>query len=244
MNKTNKLNTLFSYIFAISIIYFIIVATVYLVCFLDKNMLLKLFDRFHTPDLLPFTLSRENLDLIQRDLMDYLAGKIPFLETEVVANDTILEFYSIRSKIHMGDVRNIFMIMFRLSYLSIILCIISYFKIITSCKKPFTLIKKAYSHVLIVFSVVFIALIVYAVIDFESFFVSFHQILFDNDYWLLDPNIDYIICLLTEEVFVTIGIRLVIVASILLLLFFFILYFCQKLNLTEKPDNASKSSTR
>lgn len=244
MYKNNKLNNLFAYIFAISIIYFIIVATVYLVCFIDKNMLLKLFDRFNSPNLLPFTLSREDLNHIQSDLMGYLSGKIPFLETEVIANDTIIEFYSIRSKIHMGDVRYIFMIMFRLSYLSIILCIISYFRIIKSTDKPFSLLKKAYTHVLIIFIVIIVAITIYAMCDFEGFFVRFHELLFDNDYWLLDPNIDYIICLLPEEIFMTIGIRLVVVALILLLLFFFILHFCQKLNLTKKPDNSSKSSTR
>lgn len=234
MNKTNNSIKFFSYIFSISLLYFIIVVAIYVVCFLDKNMLLKLFDKFSVENFLPFKLSREDLVIIQDDLMKYLSGKIPFLETKVTINNVISDFYGIRSKVHMGDVRNIFMIIFKLSYASIIICIITFFQIMRKEENPFSIIGKSFTRVVIIFTAILLALFIYAAIDFDSFFVSFHETLFTNDYWLLDPNEDYIICLLPEKLFMLIGLRLVLATIIMITMFIFGFRLLSKIQLRQE----------
>ena len=52
-------------------------------------------------------------------------------------------------------------------------------------------------------------------IDIAKVFTIFHKILFRNDYWLLDPNIDPIIKVLPEEVFFTYGVVIISIISII-----------------------------
>ena len=94
--------------------------------------------------------------------------------------------------------------------------------------KTLTLTKKTKSKIL---TGVIIALVVliFAAINFDAFFIRFHKLLFTNDLWLLDPNEDYIICLLPENIFMTYGLRIVITMLVLLLLSVFSLHILSKI---------------
>lgn len=52
-------------------------------------------------------------------------------------------------------------------------------------------------------------LCIWALIDFESLFLSFHRIAFSNDLWLMDPKEDLMIALMPEQFFMWYGIQLV-----------------------------------
>ena len=39
------------------------------------------------------------------------------------------------------------------------------------------------------------------VVNFEGSFVLFHKTMFNNDYWIFDPNLDPVINILPEEFF-------------------------------------------
>ena len=47
----------------------------------------------------------------------------------------------------------------------------------------------------------------WAVTDFSGFFITFHEIAFTNDGWLLNPGTDMLIRLMPEEFFISLGIR-------------------------------------
>lgn len=46
------------------------------------------------------------------------------------------------------------------------------------------------------------------IIDFDSSFVVFHEILFDNDYWIFDPVLDPVINILPAEFFMNSGLMI------------------------------------
>ena len=50
-------------------------------------------------------------------------------------------------------------------------------------------------------------LAVWAVADFNGFFITFHRVAFTNDGWLLNPGTDMLIRLMPEEFFISLGIR-------------------------------------
>ena len=50
-------------------------------------------------------------------------------------------------------------------------------------------------------------LAVWAVADFDGFFITFHKVAFTNDGWLLNPGTDMLIRLMPEEFFISLGIR-------------------------------------
>ena len=57
------------------------------------------------------------------------------------------------------------------------------------------------------------------VINFNYFFIKFHEAVFSNDYWIFDPRIDPVINMLPQDIFFHIGIlilAIVLIVSILL----------------------------
>lgn len=55
------------------------------------------------------------------------------------------------------------------------------------------------------------------VVNFEGSFVLFHKTMFNNDYWIFDPNLDPVINILPEEFFFHAGLMiliLIIIASL------------------------------
>ena len=52
-------------------------------------------------------------------------------------------------------------------------------------------------------------ILLWAAIDFDSFFTAFHRLAFTNDGWLLDPRTDLLIRLMPADFFMALGARLV-----------------------------------
>ena len=50
-------------------------------------------------------------------------------------------------------------------------------------------------------------LTLWAVVNFDGLFVTFHRIAFRNDYWLLNPRTDLLIRLMPETMFIDLGIK-------------------------------------
>ena len=230
---SNRFNKIFLYLFSISIIYFMLYFAFYLVCFLDKDGLYKIIINNKTYNNLPFTLSDFDLKNLSQELMQYISGKLQFLETKVTINEVVTDFYSLRSKIHMADVRNLILSFRNVSFVSIIICIISLFKIKNS-SEAINDLKRAYLKTLMLIAVLLIALIIFASTNFGLFFTKFHETLFNNDLWLLDPNEDFIICLLPEKVFMIYALRISIAMIIALILPYFFLQILSRIQLHQE----------
>ena len=229
----NKFNNIFLYTFSISIIYFALFAAFYLVCFIDKDGLYKLIIKNESFSNLPFTLSDFDLKNLSRELMLYISGKLPFLETSVTIDGTVTEFYSVRSKIHMADVRNLIINFRNISFISIAICIYSLFKI-QKMDDAINKLKSSYLKTIVFVSILLVSLVIFASSNFDLFFTKFHETLFTNDLWLLDPDVDYIICLLPEKIFMTYGLRIAIAMIIALALPYLCLQILSKIQLPQE----------
>lgn len=151
-------------------------------------------------------LSKEDIKKNYDYMVDYNLGKIK----------TEFELPSIKSsqngKVHFEEVRDIFQIVNNIFNISLILSIIGL--IITILNKNIEIFKMT-SRVLILIPLI---LIVPIVVNFEGSFVIFHKIMFNNDYWLFDPNLDPVIKILPQEFFFHTGIMilvLIIIASLI-----------------------------
>ena len=52
-----------------------------------------------------------------------------------------------------------------------------------------------------------LGLLLWAVLDFEGLFITFHRVAFRNDLWLLNPRTDLLIRLMPETLFIHLGIK-------------------------------------
>ena len=58
--------------------------------------------------------------------------------------------------------------------------------------------------------VLFAGIAVWALVDFDGLFITFHRVAFTNEGWLLDPRTDLLIRLMPVHFFVSLGIRIMI----------------------------------
>lgn len=161
-------------------------------------------------------LSKDNIKLNYDYLIDYNLSKdvsefkLPTLES------------SPEGKIHFEEVRNIFQ---NINKLSKLLMIISLVGIILSIKNKNIKLLKTTSMTLIIMPVV---LALPILLNFEKSFIIFHKLLFRNDYWIFNPDLDPVINMLPEGFFFHAGmmiLALIFAVSILL----FIMYKLCKL---------------
>lgn len=138
-------------------------------------------------------------------------------------NNSVEEFnlptikYSKKGKIHFEEVRNIFQFIKRVCLISFLISLVG---VIIS-------IKNKNIKFLNTTSIMTIGLIIITaiplLINFNYFFIKFHEIVFSNDYWIFDPDKDPVINMLPEEVFFHIGLFilvLILLGSILLQLLY------------------------
>ena len=116
-------------------------------------------------------------------------------------------------KIHFEEVRNIFQIIKKVFYLTGLISILG---IILNIKDKNIKFLNITSITTILLPVIVSILLI---INFNYFFIKFHEAVFSNDYWIFDPDIDPVINILPEDIFFHIGIlilAIVFLTSILL----------------------------
>lgn len=135
----------------------------------------------------------EELIVVTEDLLNYLKEEELELEYK--------ELYSNRDIIHLVDVKYLFQKGFIIRKLSFIL---SVFSIIFLYFKDKRYLYKSTFYSSIISIILMLLIFVFSYIDFDKLFTYFHLALFDNDYWILDPEKDFLIKLFPEGFFIDI----------------------------------------
>ena len=117
-----------------------------------------------------------------------------------------------QGKVHFEEVRDIFQDVVRLLKLSLLISIVGLYVNIKN--KNYTFLKSTSKLLIYIPGILLIPLI----INFDGSFVLFHKIMFNNDYWIFDPNLDPVINILPDVFFFHMGLLiliLIILSSIL-----------------------------
>ncbi len=143
------------------------------------------------------------------------------IEYNTILGEEELKFTSFimseHGKIHFEEVKVIFL---AFQYITILLIPLVTFVIIYKAKKKEWEVLK-YSSILTLG--IPLVLGVFSAINWDWVFVTFHEIAFDNDYWIFDPYTDPIINILPEEFFMLCAIMIIVVLilfSVIQLLFY------------------------
>ncbi len=155
-------------------------------------------------------MNMEELEKTTVALMKYLAGVTKELKYS--------EKYSNNDIIHLKDVRVLFQRGIFLEGLSLFILLWTRYFLRKKDKKLLrdtVKVSSAFSIILL------LLLIILSIYDFNRYFTYFHLILFDNDYWLLDPKTDLLIRMFHESFFIDIfrriGILFIAILSIILI---------------------------
>lgn len=131
--------------------------------------------------------TQQTLDEATAVLLEYLQGKRPDLEYEAEIGGVVRSYYNEREKLHMADVRILnerAVLFMRLGFIFGGALTAGAFLISREKYRVFGACFCAVAAVL----AAFIALGLWAAVDFSGFWVQFHHVFFSNDLWLFDPR--------------------------------------------------------
>jgi len=133
-------------------------------------------------------------DLIQatQQLLKYMLDQATTIQSEVVVHGQKVLMFNQREIDHMVDVLYLIRAMRIVMILSLLISVVVYWTQKTKLTFKASL-KYTYTIALGLLGGLMSALSVFAWLDFESFWIFFHLILFRNDLWLLDPRTDRLI---------------------------------------------------
>lgn len=203
-----KMNKIISIIFSIFLPITILLLSVNIIAF-NESFYAKKYDEYGIPS--STNIEKEGLMDLTNKLFKYLKGKED--------NSYIEKYFNKKELIHLEDVRVLFEKGFVLRNISIIILLASFLYLIF--KNPKNLVKYSMYSSIVSLGIVLAVFLLY-LIDFNKYFTYFHLILFDNDLWLLNPNVDILIRIFPEQIFISllnnIVLLFVIIMSIILVI--------------------------
>lgn len=174
----------------------------------------KEYEKYRVTD--DLNMKIDNVMAVTEHMMAYLIGKEEKLSIVTDVDGEHQDFFNEQDRLHMADVRNLFLGGLKLRNYAVILAII--LMIVLRAKKADfqRLVPQGYLHALFVYLILAAILGVAMSIDFTSCFTLFHKLFFTNNLWIFDPETDYMIRMLPEGFFFDMVIRVGVIFIVLL----------------------------
>lgn len=156
----------------------------------------------------PLNMGIDDVMEVTEHMMDYLIGKTPELSIETNVDGRKQDFFNEQDRLHMSDVKNLFLGGLKLRNILAILVVLLLVILLIKKADVRSLLLRAYGIAMAVFVLLLFFLGVAFAIDFTKCFTIFHEIFFTNDLWMFDPETDYMIRMLPEGFFFDMAIRI------------------------------------
>lgn len=160
-------------------------------------------------------ISEEGLLAATQTLLDYLNDQRQDISCVQNVKGIEREVFDQRESDHMIDVKNLYlnarMICLAIILLGVISLVIQAVFVKVKgydVKALFVDLRLGFRQVILAFIIVVGFLLLSALIDFNAFWISFHQLFFRNDLWLLDPSVSIMINMFPEEFFFGMVVRI------------------------------------
>ena len=174
----------------------------------------KEYEKYRVTD--DLNMKIDNVMAVTEHMMAYLIGKEEKLSIVTDVDGEHQDFFNEQDRLHLADVRNLFLGGLKLRNYAVILAII--LMIVLRAKKADfrRLVPQGYLQALFVYFILAAILGVAMSIDFTSCFTLFHKLFFTNNLWIFDPETDYMIRMLPEGFFSDMVIRVGVIFIVLL----------------------------
>ena len=183
----------------------------------------KEYSRYHVTD----AVSMEMADLLDvtEEMMAYLRGRRDDLHVPAVVGGQTREFFNEREIAHMEDVRDLFLggLTARRICIGTALACLALLAFLKAGIRR--LLPRAVCMGTGLFFALICGLAALISTDFTKYFIVFHQIFFDNDLWILDPETDLLINIVPEPFFMDTAARIALVFAASVLIIFFLCLF-------------------
>ena len=174
---------------------------------------------------------------VTEHMMNYLIGKEEKLSVVTTVEGKEQDFFNERDRLHMADVRNLFLGGIKVG----VVCIIAAVVILGIMKRKEEdwkrLFLKSYMMAIATWIFVCVLLGIAFYVDFTTCFTIFHKIFFTNNFWMFDPATDYMIRMLPEGFFSDMVIRVAEVFGIVLIDVWVIFFLIKNMAVKHRLDH-------
>ena len=165
-------------------------------------------------------ISKPDLMIATDNLLNYMDGNREDIDFQMTIKGVQQEFFSERDKLHMIDVKDLFVqgkLIRNIAFAYSVIFAFAFFFISKNKRKEFS---KLLIYTFIGGLIPILLLGILMSIDFYKYFTIFHEIFFDNDLWQLEPAKDRLINMYPEAFFSDIAFKIVFyyIAELVLLL--------------------------
>ena len=173
------------------------------------------FERQNIPQ--DLNIEKDELMYVTTELLNYMRGRRDDMIIYARFNDgEIRQFFTDPVEIiHMVDVVELYRVGFLVRNIAFWLLLFLVFAMAFFKLRILEILSRCCREVIVGFLLLLVILAVVIAWDFDSAFVMFHLIFFDNNYWLLDPAVSYLLRMVPLIFFIEISIFV----GLLLLLF-------------------------
>ena len=158
---------------------------------------------YQTVNMLP-----EHLHEVTRHMLRYLSGREDNLQILTTVAGQRRYFFSDIEMRHMFDVYKLFSIGYMIRDTAFLLLIVTSAVFAATWRKSLLFLFNVWRKTAFLVFIILLILIVFISINWHNAFVIFHEILFNNDDWILNPNIDLLVNIVPYDFFITLSIHI------------------------------------
>jgi integral membrane protein (TIGR01906 family) len=159
----------------------------------------RAFERYDVLSQVDMTM--DDLMFVTYEMMEYLINNREELVVYTTIGGEYKDFFGAQERFHMWEVQVLFLGGLEVRYISIIVMLVALIILLLTKANLKKLIPKSFWIALGVKVGIWTTLALIFVFNFSRAFVIFHEIFFDNDYWIFNPRYSYMIRVLPERLF-------------------------------------------
>ena len=219
---------------ALSLITVLLISAAEAAVYMDFNYYQKEYEKYEV--LNELQMSMDDVMDVTHKMMSYLRGDREELSVITEVDGRKQDFFNEQDRFHMEEVRNIFCKALEIRRIAIIFFLVSLFILFVANADWKRSVASGYIWITGMLTVAAGVLAVLMMRNFNQCFVIFHEIFFDNDLWMFDPETDYMIRMLPEGLFADFAARIGLFAGGVLLIFLIIAIILYRMAKKKQED--------
>ncbi len=197
---------LFGIAASVSVVVILLISAFEAAMYVDFGYYQREYEKYNVLE--DLDMEMEDVMYVTEEMMEYLRENREELKVITMVEGTRQDFFNEQDRFHMGEVQGLFLGGLRLRALAIFVFVCCVLILSMTKADLIRILSKSWYIVLGIFLVAVVALGVAVIKDFNTVFTLFHEIFFDNDLWIFDPETDYMIRMLPEGLFYDFVIRI------------------------------------
>jgi integral membrane protein (TIGR01906 family) len=137
-------------------------------------------------------LDKEQLKNVFQHLIEFYNYRIDTAQIEVSLGEDTFTIFKEKELLHLEDIKDLLQMGYRIQLITLVLLVIGGALLVIFSKERWKLLLRALFWGSITTLLLILILVIWTVIDFNGLFWLFHEISFANEFWLLNPNADYL----------------------------------------------------